>query len=56
MRGSSELTGPLIPMHAELAILLHGVRWETIQGAVIGLVAVLVLACGLAVDARSDDE
>ncbi len=50
-------------MRARMKQLLHhlldGVRWETIQGAVIGLVAVLVLACGLAIDARSersDDE
>lgn len=41
-------------MRAALSALLHGVRWETIQGAVIGLIAVLVLACGLAIDARSD--
>ncbi len=42
-------------MHAALSALLGGVRWETIQGAVIGLVAVLVLACGLAIDARGDE-
>lgn len=46
-------------MRALLSALLGGVRWETIQGAVIGLIAILVLACGLAIDARGerpDDE
>ncbi len=46
-------------MRAALSVLIHGVQWETIQGAVIGLACVLVLACGLAIDARrerSDDE
>lgn len=41
-------------MRALLVTFIRNVEWQTIQGAVIGLVAVLVLAGGLAIDARSE--